>query len=261
MWTPILNPDQLPELGAREQTWLDFKGAPANDRREFAKDIAAMANALGGSLIIGAVGGSTLVRYELLTEDSAKVTANAYEEAARDWLRPKPVVSTQVLEREQGFVVVVNVEPFLGQVVGLCVVSKDSKLEKKDNAFQFPIRVGSHTVYLTPEQLPMFADPKIRRIALSLHHAKDQPVEIHQRLVRGGAGSLIIDASLGAVDDDANSVTFVNVKYAQSAPAKDIRVPLDFIVGACCGTNGKWQVYLEGRFEEYRGNEVSFIRS
>jgi hypothetical protein len=105
----------------------------------------------------------------------------------------------------------------------------------------------------------MFADPKIRRIALTLHEAKGNAVEIHHRPRTEVGGSLILDGTIGAVDESQNSVEFTHIQYARNLSV-NVRVPLDFVAGACFGSNGKWHVYLDGALEMYR-TEVVFLRA
>ena len=168
MFKPILTERDLPPvLEARETFLLDFKrqGNP-EERLEMAKDVAAFANNLGGVILVGATEdrkNGRLGRYQPLPESDSARLARAYDEAIRDRCFPKPFHQTLALPKDGGFVVAVNVWPYPGQPVG---VGHDGG--GNATAFAFPIRSGVNTVYLSPEQLPMFMDAKARRIAILL---------------------------------------------------------------------------------------------
>ncbi len=86
----ISAPADLPARGVRESPMLDFKGALDRhasggvDYFELAKDVASMASVYGGTLLIGAQGGSQLARYAELTEADANEACEAYQTAAKD---------------------------------------------------------------------------------------------------------------------------------------------------------------------------------
>lgn len=168
MFKPILTEQELPpELATHETFQLDFKRTVSADNTfEMAKDVAAFANGLGGVLLVGAVEDPTnlrLGRYAPLSESEAAQVARAYEHAVRDRCRPQPLHQVIRLPKGSGFVVAVNVWPFPGQPVG---VGKDGGASA--TTFAFPVRCGVDTVYLSPDQLPMFIDAKARRIAILL---------------------------------------------------------------------------------------------
>jgi predicted HTH transcriptional regulator len=63
---------------ANERATLDFKRAPTTSRVENAKDVAAFANACGGTIIVGAVAkGELLLRYEPLSLSEASAAQRA----------------------------------------------------------------------------------------------------------------------------------------------------------------------------------------
>jgi hypothetical protein len=62
----------------------------------------------------------------------------------------------------------VNVWPYVGQVIGVAVKCRREHDDYGDEAYVFPVRVGVDSVYLLPEQLPMFMLPEVRRAAILL---------------------------------------------------------------------------------------------
>jgi len=96
MFKPIFQVSDLPvELIAHETLQLDFKVTVEDaDRLEMALDVAAFANTLGGTILIGAAekpGHQRLGRYLPLEERTAADLGRAYDEAIRDRCSPKPL--------------------------------------------------------------------------------------------------------------------------------------------------------------------------
>ncbi len=253
MWSPIVRPDQLPPVNTPEQTWLDFKAQvdPAN-RAELAKDVAALANATGGTLVVGAAETrSQLSAYRPLPQQEATTIARAYEEAAQRLVRPLPIVNVAPIPKDGGYVVVVNVQPFPGQAVGVHIKQPETN---RDNLYHYPVRVGTQTAFITPEQIPMYTDAKIRRIAIVLEQAKGKQVDIQCRL---SSDNRIQDANgtISAVDVSTNTL---EIGYVNQGP--NVKVPLDVVEGVCEGFSGRWQLYLRGRFAGY-GQGMRFMLS
>lgn len=240
MWTAITHSEQLPPLQTSEQTWLDFKAQPTASQYEMAKDVAAIANATGGTLIVGAAeNGSRLSAFVPLSVREATQVARSYQEAVRDRVRPLPIVDAHPLSKNAGYVVVVNVQPFLGQAVGVHVKPPETDLH---NLFHYPLRVSTQTVFLTPEQLPMFTDARIRRIAILLEQARGSRVEI--QLPPSADGRLHPAAgTIYAVNIATNTL---EIGWLNEGP--NVRIPLDLIAGVCEGFNAPWQLFLRGRF-------------
>lgn len=155
----------LPMPGlAHEMARLEFKlQVDAQNRVELAKDVAAFANGVGGTILIGVEReGERLKAFRPLARDASAKTMSGFDEAVRDWCSPKPLVEIHEIEQAGGCVVAVNVWAFPGQAVGV----RDGNRSKA--RYFFPLRSGANTVYLTPEQLPMIMLPEIRRIAILL---------------------------------------------------------------------------------------------
>lgn len=170
----IDDPCQLPAIGAEETTELDFKltyrKGDGFDAFEMAKDVAAMANANGGTILIGAAedkNGERLGCYKPLDASTAKETATALEHAVGNRCSPRPVVSVSRIGVDGGEVVAVNVWAYPSQPVGV-KVRGDKTDGWGEPAWVFPLRVATQTVPLLPEALPMMMEPDIRRRVILL---------------------------------------------------------------------------------------------
>lgn len=169
----------LPGIGKHEDLELDFKFRlntkdGKTDYLELAKDMAAMANAYGGTIVIGACEDpkGVLSIYKPMTEEEAVFTCNEYKTAQRDRLRPAVVVVPDTVPHEGGFLVTVKVEPSMGQAIGVRFIPKvDVAPETKEPAeiYGFPLRIGDNTTWLQSEQLPMLMLPELRRTILLLN--------------------------------------------------------------------------------------------
>ena len=118
---------ELPAVGSTESDSLDFKtevkpvvGKVSADRFELAKDVAAFANAAGGTLLIGACGGSVLTAFKPIDEATAAWLAREYEEAVRDRCAPPVSIRVENIPSGDGVVVAVHVPPFPSPVA-VCV--------------------------------------------------------------------------------------------------------------------------------------------
>ncbi len=114
MTFPILQETDLPVLGSKcERSDIDFKAmVDSSDTLELAKGIAALANTVGGSVVIGAsTRGSQLLDYPGIAKKDAGKIPEAYEKAATNRCRPAPQVASNVLPRGSRVVVVINIWP------------------------------------------------------------------------------------------------------------------------------------------------------
>jgi hypothetical protein len=187
---------KLPEIGKTEDQELDFKQristteAGKADHLEAAKDIAAMANAYGGTLIVGACEApkGTLSKYDPMTKTEAAAACTEYTTALRDRVRPAAIIATDVVAHEKGFLALINIEPSMGQAIGIRFISKkdlDASETKRVDAYGFPVRVGANTNWFEPEQLPMLMLPGLRRTLLLLRTIGTEVVSV-DALLKGG---------------------------------------------------------------------------
>jgi hypothetical protein len=73
----------------------------------------------------------------------------------------------------EGMIVAANVWPMPGQPVGVELLRVDLRDYEREahGTYFFPVRVGSHTRAILPEQLPMFIDARARKTAVILSRA------------------------------------------------------------------------------------------
>ncbi len=170
----------LPTVGdSHEDLNLDMKGysdqietARHYPEIEMAKDVAAFSNSTGGVILIGAHEkinhGGYLSHYTPITHQKAEEVKNLFNKAVENRCSPSPLIDISIIPKEAGYVVAINVWPFPGQPIGVRG-QIDKQLEGKGfTAFFFPLRVGTNTVFIKPEQLPMLMLPDLRRIAILL---------------------------------------------------------------------------------------------
>lgn len=154
---------------------LDFKAEPAGDPSERAKDIAAFANTLGGVILVGVPEKADSYSRRLIPLANARAIAKDYEDTARDFLAPRPLVDPVVIpfpSDPNKALVAVNVDPFPGQLVGARVA--------RHSAWVFPIRTAArHCTYLDPEQAMIHSIPAARKAAILLGNI---PPDSHNKL-------------------------------------------------------------------------------
>ncbi len=232
----IIAAADLPPLGAIETATLDFKGV--HDRTkgppERAKDVAAFANYIGGTILIGAVEDPTthiLIQYRPLTAADAKDARVDYELAITQMCVPKPLVSFEPISHSTGIVLAINVQAHVDRLVGV----RGMAANKSENHWAFPLRVASQATYLQPDQLPMYADPTVRRALVLLHRiARDEIA-----LVRID-GNTSTKCRLELVDEVQNTVVFVPIEDQ----FKPWRYPLDHVRTVYRSQEREWTVLL-----------------
>jgi hypothetical protein len=171
-YKPIVSVADLPQVGQDiEHETLDFKArydlAKPEIRHEIAKDLAMFANHLGGTVLVGAAEDRTSKRLHAwapLSPQDAGLIQDAAEKAL-EHLSPRPLLAVSRLPVDGGEVVALNVEPMIGGVVGVRQAShRDS--------YTFPIRRASQCAWLSPEVLPMYLLPELRRIVIMLERVR-----------------------------------------------------------------------------------------
>lgn len=252
----ITEPGHLPKIGTRESPTLDFKAqVSVRDGRadlfESAKDVAAMASAYGGVLLVGACETSStgeLTHWKKLSLSEAQSVARTYDESARDRCRPVPVRDPRPVEHpEGGYVVAVNVFPVLDQPVGVRVRG-DSSDGYGDAAWVFPVRLSTHTTFYQPEQLAMLMNPVVRRAAILLEGIPPEAREsvffhwvghfdTYQRPMMTKTELRVLGVDLAA-----------NVLRAQRGADPEMRIPLDEVVTVWERLPGRWSVRVIGAF-------------
>ncbi|WP_437895160.1 AlbA family DNA-binding domain-containing protein [Sorangium sp. So ce124] len=263
-------------LTAREHHRLDFKEtASPTTVWEHAKDVASLSNTFGGVILIGARAKGGILEHKGIPSAFAADLKEAYEQAANNHCSPAVILDVipipiPALSGNLVFLAV-NVEPTIEGPIG-------AKAERKDrngvtivdeNAWVFPVREASQTKYLTPNELPMYMNPKVRRTLLLLDCIKDgsfvqlwvppgpptdeaildstigQHVDEH---VYGPLSLESINATKGAADLAKNSAIFgwqnTEGPYVRLITAG---VPLTDIEDIWQAPDHKWNVRLGGR--------------
>ncbi len=208
---------------------------------EVAKDVAAFANHLGGSIVVGL--NEHTAKVEPLKLDRAKKLISTFEEQVRQRCSPRPTIEPVLLPVDGGHILVINVEPFIGQPVGVLVRKVETTLGLED-VYQFPVRRGSRTTSLTPEVLPMYMLPEIRRWAILLSAAQDAACEVN---VNNGRGSneVVKGTVLGVFPED-NAFEFrINSGMRGDEKPGSIRVPFDS-VQCIWRRDGDWKIEVAG---------------
>jgi hypothetical protein len=223
----ILVSRDLPEVGFGHETLaVDFKG-DLYDSPEFeaAKDVAAFANAAGGTLIHRAFEDtkrSVLGQYAAISDKEAGDLVQAYDMAIKDPCSPAPVWSYARIEQSDGLVVAINVLPSPGQIIGVKVRADDARAYRGD-AYVFPMRVGTQTRYIQPGELPMYMVPQVRMTVVALEaipRAEWNRICLISLLGPGLRHMPKPDAVIAAIEPERNALRFTN---GQSFPISQIR--------------------------------------
>lgn len=178
---------QLPAIGVTyENPKFDMKAVPTRLDIDCAKDIAAFANASGGYILVGAHENKKtgrLLRYNPLKDNDALAAKIAYERVNQDNCSPVPIIDARVVSIDHGNVVVVTVWPFPGQIVGIKVISDPKEHGKGLTTWCFPIRQGTQTHYLMPENTAMLMTPRLRVTSISLSRIPvNSNIELHYQI-------------------------------------------------------------------------------
>jgi hypothetical protein len=245
--------DLQPLLNLSEQADLDFKEARSRDNFavEARKDIAALANTLGGHIIVGASTDKNRSRctgFHGIDALDATALASEYESEAKA-CRPTPFMSSHCIDHPDnpGHVVLVI-------AVGMSPVAPVGAALRQtggghlvDEGWCFPYRVGSHTKYLSPDQFGAYESMSARRAAALLSGIPtSERARLGLRYLVTGRSNVAIQATplraaIVAVSLDENVARFV----VHDGTEKPMAVPLDEIVTVWRDVDG-WEVALKG---------------
>lgn len=224
---PLTDASQLPPIGGGvEHATFDLKAKASTKGFHLAKDVAAFANHLGGTLLIGVAETNGVVSaLTPLTDADANDAQNAISRAVRDRCSPRPLVDFVRLAVPGGGVLAVNVWPYVGQLVGVAVHCDKAKDDFGDDAYVFPMRVGSDSTYLLPEQLPMFMLPEVRR-AVILLQAIPKGALVYARCHLSFQGSFEEgDYTIEKIDEAQNAIHLRGANQTTRSPS----YPLDHV--------------------------------
>lgn len=260
--------EQLQTLIGRDSEGadLDFKEsfdvAKAGNDIEAAKDVAALANVLGGHIVIGAsteLGGTRCKGFHGIHRDVAVGAAKHFEEKVKERCRPTPSIAVCSIDvpHSANLVIVVAVEASPVAPVGVSVRQPENGL-RSDEGWIFPHRVGSRTPYLQPDQFGAYESMTSRRAAAWLSAIPDdQRLTITIRWVLPDAGGgddaapahgaplhlEALKARFDRVDLGANVAIFTDLNGQHG-----VEVPLDQIqtVWRRSKKQPSWEVSLRG---------------
>jgi hypothetical protein len=271
---PVNRADDLPRVDtSSELPELDFKRTvDPTDSIEMAKDVAALANTVGGSIIIGAeTRGQRVTSYPGVPEGIARQAGESYETAVTSRCRPTPYLETRVLPCDTGTaLLVVNVWLSPVAPVGVNIRQKlASPARLVDHAWVFPRRVGSQTTYLQPDQFGAFENMNSRRAAaLLLGIPKEEWNRVHVRWSTIPSIPSItrlqddhhLFGRLDSVSLEKNVVRFT-VGNQHREEMKTLQAPLDWVLTVWRDdVHNEWQVALDADVVEEQGYWVAVQR-
>lgn len=176
-WKPILTSMDL--HGQHERATFDAKKAyneHDDDTRklEMAKDVAAFASAMGGTLLVGAVEKDGVI--QAFSHVDAKRLQETLSKALQALCVPIPSYDNARISLDAEEQSLILGRPASGAVtiVAFNVFPMSSgpvavRTAPNSDAYRFPIRVGDHTGFLDPARLALYMSPHDRKIALQLH--------------------------------------------------------------------------------------------
>lgn len=256
---------------AHEKTVLDLKTryelGDATVPYELAKDMAAFANALGGTVLVGTsehndAHGRKTGRIEAFVpgvDDQALIKAATT--AARDLCQPPITVEPEVIKltvAEQGTIsskplsqpvvlVALNVHPLLSSPSG--VAACDDAGVRIPNAYRFPVRFLEGTKWLKPEELAFHMNSHERRICLLLAQVpRDAQIEIWDK----GQGALGGKRFCNLLDVDAERMI---AKFEFGNDKRVVHVPLTFVNAIWRDEKDVTNIDVRGAFNVARHNE------
>jgi hypothetical protein len=214
-FVPITSAGQIPPIGrgAEHALWdLKERLSPVEFHR--AKDVAAFANHLGGTLLIGAIDDGTgqIASFRPLTTAEADDYEKGIAQAIDNRCRPVPLINYERIHHREGLLLAVNVWPSIASVVGVRVRA-DAADGFGNHAYVFPVRLGNATSFLSTESLPMHMIPQLRRMLILLASIdRDEPVLY---CPRNGNN---MDVRILKIDELTNSIVLRKFDAADEAP-------------------------------------------
>jgi hypothetical protein len=249
IFVPIRSKEDLEKIKPNQENfWCDFKQRIGNTPDfELAKDVAAFVNALGGTLLIGAVEiKERFSHFTPLNKADALQTQEKYEDAVDKRCIPKPLVDIIIIENvkgkdgNKGCVVAVNIFPFPGQMIGV-KMKGDSKDDFGGDGYRFPIRFSNQTTYLEPNQFSMFMLPELRRKIILLSQInKNDTVFIYHLNEHGNRTQNMYKYI--KINEFSNNVEF------SLAGTKKLFLPIDAI-SLIYKYDQNWIIQVDGKVE------------
>lgn len=238
-FVPLRHPIALPAIGASiERAVMDWKVKPAVHSFEKAKDVAAFANHLGGTLLIGAQEDTgQLKSYVGLTQGDANDVRDGYSKAIAQRCRPLPTYDFEEYADPSDSakkIIAINVWPSLS-LIGVKVQANKAAEGWGETVFAYPVRSGTDAIFLQPTELAMYMTPEVRRNAVIL-----------SRIEKGASVKVILLGALhnfsvrfDSVDEEANLV-----RFKSNSGENAVHLPLDRVSTAYQNEKGEWQLAM-----------------
>jgi hypothetical protein len=237
---PLLDVSDLPSIGSGfERDTFDLKTSyDLTKTADMAIDVAAFANHLGGTVLVGAAESKGVVgAYKPMHKADCNDLKNAISKAVGARCRPSPRIDLVPLEKDAGHVLAVNVWPQLGGPVGVRVDADKSKGGYGGGAWIFPVRTGTDAHYVDPENLAMYMLPQIRRVVVLLAQIPTG-AKVRCRIYENNQWA---DRRLDGFDVERNLLFLV-------AGEKTTHVPLDGLERVFQGADGQWQLHFSSPY-------------
>lgn len=262
-FSPITDPSHLPTVGTKgEDLSCDFKGTIKGALPgELAKDVAAFANAAGGTIVIGAQENkttNTLQAWVPMTLADASADKKSIDAAILAHCSPLPTFDPQVIQRTPtDWVVAVNVWPYDLLPVGVRL-PVDPAFGKQWDAWAFFVRSGTQTNILTAEEASMLMLPAVRRTIILLGTipvGKKQGVSVHfqmPQMTPVSAQSKVSYLDLVDVKPLQNVAIFIAHQVNQPgshpvAHGTHLHIPLPAIDLVWPLASGSWAMRIKGQ--------------
>lgn len=251
---------------------IDFKATldPSKGKIEFAKDVAALANVLGGHVLVGVstdMNGTRCTGFRCIERDLATKIATVIEEQVKERCRPTPIFAVQTVGPEtdsQKVVLIITVEASARAPIGV-LLRQDNGGTLVDKGWAFPYRVGSLTEYLHPDQFGVYESMTARRAAAILNtipiNERDR-ISLRWAVHSAQSGDGWGDGQTGRLE--SMPVRFVSVdllgnaaSFSRTALDASIDLPLDKIQTVWRSTSRSgtvsWAVSIDGSLQQHEG--------
>lgn len=250
-----------------ESADLDFKETlDPKGNIEFAKDVAAMANTLGGHVLVGVSTDMNRTRctgFHGIERSLATLITETFEKQVKERCLPSPIFNVRSLDMPGSpkVIVVLSVEASARAPVGVLLRQSNSG-PLVDKGWAFPHRVGSLTEYLHPDQFGVYESMTARRAAAILRSIpQNEPVTITLRwTVRGTLpGNGWGDGQSDHIQLESCAVRFDNIDLLGNAASFNtvsegvrIDIPLDQIQTVWRTAKG-WAASISGSLQQADG--------
>ena len=253
-----------------ESADLDFKETldPKKDKIEFAKDVAALANTLGGHVLVGASTDMNRTRctgFHGITKEVATALAETFERQVKERCLPTPMFNVRSLDvpKSPKVVLVVTVEASARAPIGVLLRENNSP-PLVDKGWAFPYRVGSLTEYLQPDQFGIYESMTARRAAAILSSIPEN--ERHRLILRWVVHAPISGSGFGdghsvrleSLEVEYRSIDLLGnvASFSQASTTQLIDLPLDQIQTVWRTAKG-WAASVNGSLQR-TGDELEY---